>query len=131
MKALEDLSTREELQRVLTSRITSEALEDTSIDTEALTDAWDSVASTLTTTARQVLGTTSKRNRDWFDEQRDDIRALLTEQHKAHATVLQNPTPVNRARLVEARSCAQRELRKMKNEWWTRLATEIQGYADK
>ncbi|CAH1259012.1 PKD1L3 [Branchiostoma lanceolatum] len=131
IKALEDLSTREELQRVLTSRITSEALEDTSIDTEALTDAWDSVASTLTTTARQVLGTTSKRNRDWFDEQRDDIRALLTEQHKAHATVLQNPTPVNRARLVEARSCAQRELRKMKNEWWTRLATEIQGYADK
>ncbi|KAI8490084.1 hypothetical protein Bbelb_321540 [Branchiostoma belcheri] len=129
-KALEDTDKREELQTALASRITRMP-EDTPVDTELLTTEWDSMASTLNTTARQVLGTTTRRNRDWFDEQRDDIRTLLTEQHKAHATVLRNPSPANRARLAEARSCAQREVRKMKNEWWTRLASEIQGYADK
>ncbi|XP_078576149.1 uncharacterized protein LOC144861905 [Branchiostoma floridae x Branchiostoma japonicum] len=129
-RALEDSGKREELQTALASRLTH-ALEDLTADTELLTTAWEAVASTLNTTARQVLGTTTKRNRDWFDEQREDIHTLLREQHSAHAAVLRSPSPANRARLAEVRSQAQREIRKMKNEWWTRLATEIQGYADK
>ncbi|KAI8511994.1 hypothetical protein Bbelb_110940 [Branchiostoma belcheri] len=33
--------------------------------------------------------------------QREDIRTLLTEQHKEHAVVLRNPSPANRARHTE------------------------------
>ncbi|KAI8487938.1 hypothetical protein Bbelb_343860 [Branchiostoma belcheri] len=127
--ALKDPTKLKELQDNLANLIPVE-LDEAAIDTDFLTDAWEDVADTLNTTARRVLGTYSKRNRDWFDEQRDDIRELLEEQHKAHATALRNPTAANRSRFAELRSCTQRELRKMKNTWWKNLAAEIQGHAD-
>ncbi|KAI8495055.1 hypothetical protein Bbelb_270410 [Branchiostoma belcheri] len=129
LAALKDPTKLEELQDNLANLIPAE-LDEATIDTDFLTDAWEDVADTLNTTARRVLGTYSKRNRDWFDEQRDDIRELLEEQHKAHATALRNPTAANRSRFAELRSCTQHELRKMKNTWWKNLAAEIQGHAD-
>ncbi|CAH1231299.1 Hypp378 [Branchiostoma lanceolatum] len=129
LQSLNDQAKLNELQAELEQRINTN-LDDSTITTEHLTEAWENVASTLLTTSRRVLGTTTKRNRDWFDEQRTDVRSLLTEQHKAHAAVLRAPTPANRAKLTALRSRAQRELRRMKNDWWTNLAKEIQGFAD-
>ena len=45
-------------------------------------------------------------------------------------TYLRNPTQSNHVELVNIRSHVQRKLINIQNEWWSQLATEIQGHAD-
>ena len=52
---------------------------DGSSSTAEFTDAWNLIASALLEGSMNVLGKTSKNNRDWFDEQRGDIQVLLEE----------------------------------------------------
>ncbi|XP_076041849.1 uncharacterized protein LOC143025728 [Oratosquilla oratoria] len=100
------------------------------ITTELLTEKWGAVADVLTDCSTRVLGTTRRRHRDWFDDQRGDIQTLIDERNRLNARYLRNPTNGNHEKLKAARSQAQRELRRMQNSWWTQLAAEIQGYAD-
>ena len=58
-----------------------------------LTDKWDSFAARMTSVAREVLGTPKKKQRDWFDEQRTAIQAMLSEKSKCHEVVLQKRNP--------------------------------------
>ena len=104
---------------------------DGSSSTAEFTDAWNVIAFALLEGSMNVLGKTSKKNRDWFDEQRGDIQVLLEERNKAQSRNLQNPSDANRARYVELRAHLQWELRQMENDWWTRLWEEIQGYTDR
>ena len=59
-----------------------------------------------------------------------NIQPLLNERNQAHALVLRNSSLVNRANYAEVRRRVQRALRCMKNDWWIRLAEQIQGYAE-
>ena len=80
--------------------------------------------------AERVLGRRKRKHRDWFDDQRDDIKQLLDERNRRIEVYLRNASPENHALLREARSELQRELRRMKENWWSQLAEKIQGYAD-
>ncbi|XP_076043776.1 uncharacterized protein LOC143026877 [Oratosquilla oratoria] len=100
------------------------------ISTEYLTEKWDSISEVLLNTAKDVLGFSKRRHRDWFDEQSGGIHQLIDEKNRAHQAVIVNPNPTTRGKLADLRSKVQHETRKMQNEWWTNLATEIQGFAD-
>ena len=77
-----------------------------------------------------MLGRRKRKHRVWFDDQRDDIKQLLYERNRRIEVYLRNASPENHDLLREARSELQRELRRMKESWWSQLAEEIQGYAD-
>lgn len=123
-------SHREALQSELEGCLEVMPVDGRDFTTELLTEEWDRVVKNMMECAERVLGRKRRHHRDWFDEQQGDVQALLEERNKRNATYLRNPTEGNHPLLRETRSHVQRELRMMQNEWWTRLAEEIQGCAD-
>ncbi|KAK4302108.1 hypothetical protein Pmani_025795 [Petrolisthes manimaculis] len=130
IKALSDQEKRAALQAELLANLAPPAPNDNPATTDTLSVRWRTVSEVLLNTARSVLGMIKRKNRDWFDEQAEDIHQLLEEKKRAHQSVLANPNARTRENLAELRSRVQRETRKMQNEWWTKLAGEIQGFAD-
>ena len=129
LKALNNDATRSAFQNELAEHLTQTTTTNP-ITTEHLTERWDSISEVLLNTARDILGVSNRKHRDWFDEQAEEIHQLLDDKNRAHQAVIANPTPTSRARFADLRSRVQQETRRMQNEWWTRLAAEIQGFAD-
>ncbi|KAK3881308.1 hypothetical protein Pcinc_014259 [Petrolisthes cinctipes] len=124
IKALSDQEKRAALQAELLANLAPPAPNDNPATTDTLSVRWRTVSEVLLNTARNVLGTIKRKNRDWFDEQAEDIHQLLEEKKRAHQSVLANPNARTRENLAELRSRVQRETRKMQNEWWTKLADD-------
>ncbi|XP_069984652.1 transposon TX1 uncharacterized 149 kDa protein [Penaeus vannamei] len=97
---------------------------------EGLNQNWDHVSNILLDSATSILGTTKRKHRDWFNEQAPDIHNLLEEKSKAHQAAINNPNATTSTTFAEARSKVQHMTRSMQNEWWLKLAGEIQGFAD-
>lgn len=64
---------------------------------------------------------TKKRinNPDWFDESDDTIKKVLDEKKKAHEEYLNKPSKENQAKFKTARRICQKEIRKIKDAWWS------------
>ena len=109
-----------------------EALSSTPVESSSDVEAqWIQISSTIRKAAEDTLGFREKQHRDWFDENREDIRSLIAVKNSAHDSLIRNPnSPALRQRFVDLRATVQRETRRMENEWWINLASEIQGYAD-
>ncbi|XP_076041913.1 uncharacterized protein LOC143025789 [Oratosquilla oratoria] len=75
LKALNIDATRSPLQTELSAHITLPAPTEDPISTEYLTEKWDNISEVLLNTAKDVLGFSRRRHRDWFDEQ--CIRSLV------------------------------------------------------
>ena len=127
--SLKENEIREQLKTKLRDQLNVVTEETFAQTSDMLTERW-TISSTINEVSRTVLGTMRKKNRDWFDEQRQDIQVLLNQRNHAHKAKLQVPNDANQRAYAETRSRLQRELRVMENEWWTRLAAEIQDYAD-
>lgn len=77
-----------------------------------------------------VLGTIVKRNRDWFDEQAENIRELIEEKNMTLQATLEDGSTHLKRPFTQMRARALLELRHMKNAWRSRLARDIQCHAD-
>ena len=94
-------------------------------------ELWNTIASTLHTTCLEALGTTQKKNPDWFNENAEEILPLLEKKNSALTAHLASPSSLLLHRKwKEARSVTQRRLREIQNEWWINKAREIQRHAD-
>jgi len=93
---------------------------------------WESLAQAVLTSAEEVLGFQSKRGRDWFDENADNLGAILDAKHKAYLAHISSPSSARLKEIwIEKRSQSQRILRQTENQWWLNKASELQRYADK
>lgn len=126
--SLRDANARRALREELQERLSVTV--DDSADEEMLTAEWERLTNVILQGAEAVLGTRSRRNRDWFDENDEEIKVLLDERNRLHAAALNGRSPHARDRYKEARASVQRRLRTMENTWWASLAGEMQGYAD-
>ena len=126
-EALQDPILRQEFQVKV-----GEALQSSPVDSSLDLDAqWNQISTTLRSAAEESIGFRARQHRDWFDENRDDIRTLIASKNAAHDALLRNPnSSALRQRFADLRATVQRETRRMENEWWINLAREIQGYAD-
>lgn len=97
---------------------------------------WNDFRSQIYEVASNVIGFKSKKNQDWFDENEKGISQLLHSKHQAHAKLL-NSNHNNKdigqltSEYQESKATAQREIRRMKNEWWEKTASEAQSAADR
>ena len=81
--------------------------------------------------ARETLGYTTRKNRDWFDSNLESIQTLLSNKHRALTAYLADRTSIQlQDQWKLARSAAERALRSMEDQWWLKLSEQIQGYAD-
>lgn len=65
---------------------------------------------------------------DWFNESDEAIMKLLGEKNNAHKIYLSIPTKENEAKYKEIRSKCQREIRKLRDNWWSEYALHLQDF---
>lgn len=92
---------------------------------------WQQLKIAILTSAEAVLGFSTRKNRDWFDENDQQVQELLTGKRSAHQSHLAQPScPTKKAAFRLACSDLQRKLREIQNEWWSTLAQKTQLCAD-
>ena len=92
--------------------------------------AWSRMCRLLIDDASEHLGTQSRKHRDWFNENNEEVRNLIARKNKAHDVYLSRPTAQNWSSFSLLRRDVQRELRVVENEWWLRYSEEMQGFFD-
>lgn len=95
------------------------------------TQKWNQFRDTVTETAKSVLGLNSRNHQDWFDKNDSAIEDLLTKKNKAFME-WQNDlgSSAKKERFKSYQSLAQREIRRIHDQWWEKKADEIQAFAD-
>ena len=105
-------------------------------DSDSLTDScpetlWAHLKTAILQSSEEVLGFSTKKNKDWFDENDKEIQQLLAKKRSAHQAHLAQPScPVKKTAFRSACSNLQRKLRIIQNEWWTNIAEKTQLCAD-
>ena len=78
---------------------------------------WENLKAAILKTFEEVLGHTTKRNKDWFDENDREIQELLAKKRAAHQAHLAHPScPVKKATFRQICSIVQRNLKEILNE---------------
>ncbi|KAL8580969.1 hypothetical protein ACOMHN_017535 [Nucella lapillus] len=84
---------------------------------------WAHLKTAILQTSEEVLGFSTKKNKDWFDENDQQIQELVAKKRSAHkAHLAQSSCPAKKAALRLACSNLQGKLRVIQNEWCTNLA---------
>jgi len=114
-----------EFQEKLKNKLTSAIL---AVEPEEL---WKDLKTTLQETAAEVGGFSTRKNKDWFDENDDEIQTFIDKKRFAYQTLLSNPDSQSaKSTYTQACSTLQRKLRDIQNKWWEALADSVQLYAD-
>ena len=82
-------------------------------------------------TAFQLLGPTTWKNQDWFDENNEEIKEMLAEKNRLHRIYqLDQSSAAKKTAFTNIRRTVQTRLRKIQDSWLAAKADEIQKYAD-
>ena len=100
----------------------------------AFDESWESFKDQVYATGVEVLGLKKNVHRDWFDDNDQEITELLqakrTLSDKLLNDNLKNRTAVEK-QYKEHKATLQREIRRVKNEWWTNISKEVQSAFDR
>ena len=78
----------------------------------------ESFKGTVHSTAVQVLGYPTRHQHDWFDENNEEIKALLDEKHRLQRVYQDDPSStIKKNAFTNARRTVQSNLRKMQDSW--------------
>lgn len=118
---------REKLAEELDSKLQPPNTDpDTDVETE-----WARLRDDVYSSAYAVVGPTTRKHQDWFDDNNVRIQALLEEKHRLHRALLNDPSSTSKKEAFNAaKRTAQLELRLMQDEWMSQKADTIQLYAD-
>ena len=94
-------------------------------------EQWKQMKTILQETMVEVVGLSTRKHQDWFDEADKEIQELLRKECFCHYHLLAKPDD-QAAKAAHKTACSklQAKLRTMKNKWWTGLAERTQWYAD-
>ena len=99
------------------------------MDTVIFDGTWDDFKNQVYQVGVDLLGYVEKHHSDWFDDNDNAIKELLRTKHLLHEKLL-SKTPGSQTfaekALKEHKAILQRELRRMKNEWWRNISNEVQ-----
>ena len=87
---------------------------------------WEAVRGALTSAAEDVLGTTTRRQPDWFQESLGQLKPLLKRRNDAYSRWLGSRKQADLTRFREARGEARRAVRSAKNAWFLEKAKEVE-----
>ena len=81
--------------------------------------------------AFQLLGPTTRKNQDWFDENDEEIKAMLAEKNRLHRIYqLDQSSAPKTTEFTNIRRTVQTRLRKKQDSWLAAKEDESQKYAD-
>ena len=94
-------------------------------------EQWKQMKTVLQETMAEVVGLSTRKHQDWFDEADKEIQELLEKKGFWHNHLLAKPDDQTaKAAYKTACSTLQAKVRTMQNDWWTGLAERTQRYAD-
>jgi hypothetical protein len=124
---LKNVSVKQSLADKLDSKLEAITLGSDDVESD-----WASLRDVVYSTAADVVGPTTRKHQDWFDENDDRIQELLNVKHRTHRALLNDPHSTSKkAAFANIRRTVQRELRQMQDTWLSKKADEIQSYADR
>ena len=87
---------------------------------------WEAFRDIVHNTALDILGPSTRKHKDWFDDNNVEIKGLLHEKHCLCKMYLNNPNsiPIRDAYSI-ARKTVQQKLRQMEDNWLNNKADEI------
>ena len=94
---------------------------------------WENFRDQVYSSGEEILGLKQKQHKDWFDDNDADINELLDRKHYLHQALLnENPhnLPAAENDFKQHKAIVQRELRRMKNEWWSKISLQVQTASD-
>ena len=92
---------------------------------------WKFMKETIYSSALQVLGSTSRKHQDWFDENDIVIQTMLKEKRQLFGAHQNDPKSESKKNaFANMRGEVQKKLRNLQNTWLSQKAEEIQGYVD-
>ena len=98
---------------------------------DSVHDKWKELKNQILKVSKETLGTKSKKQPDWFEENIGSITPLIDAKNAAHQALVTRNTRSTSSRLKECQHRLQREIRRLKNDWLVKKAREIQEFADK
>ena len=100
------------------------------LSTVEFDDTWETFKDQVYTSVVEILSLKKSVHRDWFDDNDQEIKALLEAKKVFHETFLndnlKNRTVIER-NYKEHKAVLQRELRRMKNVWRSNIPAEVQS----
>ena len=94
-------------------------------------EQWKQMKTMLQGTMAEVVGLSTRKHPDWFDEVDKKIQELLEKKRSCHNRLLAHPDDQStKAVYNTACSTLQAKLRTKNNDWCTGLAKRTQRYAD-
>ena len=102
------------------------------INSESVDNSWTELREARTKTCSTELGRLARHSEDWFDDNDEEIKALMNAKRSA-LRVWQSDyrNKQKRSQYHDNRSKVQNKVRRLKNDWWVRKSEEIQTLADK
>ena len=89
-------------------------------------EKWATIRSAFTESGGAILGTSKKRNPDWFRESESTITPVLTHRNQLYNKWLSSQKQTDLKKFREARSKARKVIREAKNAWFQAKAEEAQ-----
>ena len=89
--SLTNPAVRETLATEVTSKLLLPRVSDGST---SIKDGWNNMAEVMRSSAEAVLGCTTRKSRDSFDDNAEEIKLLLNQKNRAHAAYIGNPASV-------------------------------------
>ena len=94
--------------------------------------SWENFKENVYEVGVEILGFKSRIHKDWFDDNNPAIDELLKTKQTLRVALLNNHnTSALEKAYKEHKTTLQRELRRMKNEWWSNISMEVQQAFDK
>ena len=92
---------------------------------------WSLLKDSIYKTSMEHLGPNLRKHQDWFDENNEEIQALLMKKQQLHKAYQNDQTSQSKKDAYRAtRQTVQAKLRNMKDTLYSEKADEIQAYAD-
>ena len=95
-------------------------------------ETWTKLRDTVYQGALDVLFTTKRKHRDWFDENYAEAATILRKMHESHLQWINDRDSAAKVDTYRHhKQSAQARLRAMREQWWPDRATELQEAADR
>ena len=107
-------------------------LESTPLDSQNVEADWATLSELVYNTATVIQGPSSRKHKNWFDENCDEIKQLLDEKHLLHQAYLSSPKSTSKKdAFITILKTVQQKLRQMQDTWLRNKADVIQSYVDR
>ena len=121
---------RNHIKQALTKKLDNK-LQRQSFDSQDAESDWATFRDIVYATGLEVVGTTKRKHKDWFNENNEHIQSLLDEKHRLHRAHINDPSSTAKeAAFCNIKRNIRLELRRKQDKWLSEKTNKVQCFAD-